>query len=59
MFTRKDDLLSVAALAKSVVYNQGVRQALLDAQTRRRMDFLRDGVWDKFRLLINFMEAYV
>jgi glycosyltransferase involved in cell wall biosynthesis len=56
MFNTKEDLVSVAALAKLLVRDQGLRSRLLKSQRRRRSVFLPEAVLPKFDELIAKME---
>jgi len=56
MFTKKDDLVPVAALAKLLVRDDKLRGVVLQAQRRRRTDFLPDVVWPRLDDLIRRME---
>lgn len=56
MFTRKDDLLQVAALAKLLARDAQLRAKVLKSQRRRRTDFLPSLVWNKLETLLDEME---
>lgn len=56
MFNSKDDLISVAALAKLLVRDEDLRGKVLRAQRKRREDFLPDVVWSSLDDLIRRME---
>ena len=57
MFTSKEDLVSVAALAKLMVRDDEIRGKVLRAQRRRRRAFLPESVWPKLNELIAKMEG--
>jgi glycosyltransferase involved in cell wall biosynthesis len=56
LFTEKDDLEQVAALAHVLISNQDVRGRVLAAQQERRQDFLPDRVLPVLDRLIKKME---
>lgn len=56
MFTSKEDFISVAALAKLLTRNEELRMKVLQAQRRRRLDFLPEVIWPKLDNLIAKME---
>jgi glycosyltransferase involved in cell wall biosynthesis len=56
LFTRKDDLLSVAALAKIMVKDEDIKYKILAAQRRRRMDFTPKVVLTNLFNMIQQME---
>ena len=56
MFNSKDDLISVAALAKLLVRDEDLREKVLRAQRNRREDFLPDVVWPRLDDLVKRME---
>jgi len=56
MFTKKNDLVAVAALAKLLVRDEKLRGIVLQAQRKRRTDFLPDVVWPRLDDLIKRME---
>lgn len=57
MFTKKDDRVAVAALAKLLVKDGGLRDKVLSAQRKRREDFLPHRVWPRLDDLIHRMET--
>ena len=57
MFNSKDDLVSVAALAKLLVRDHVLREKIISAQRKRRMDFLPEKVWPYLDRLIAVMEG--
>ncbi len=52
LFTGKDDLEQVAALAHCLVHNEDLRTRILDAQQRRRQDFLPAAVLPLFDAIL-------
>jgi glycosyltransferase involved in cell wall biosynthesis len=56
MFTRKDDLPAIAALATQLVRDSSVRAQVLKAQRMRRLHFLPDKVWEQLDVLLDQME---
>ena len=58
LFTSKDDLLQVAALAKLLVRDTSLRMKILAAQRKRRVHFLPEVVWEKLDMLLEQMESY-
>jgi glycosyltransferase involved in cell wall biosynthesis len=56
MFTTKDDLVQVAALAKVLAKNKTLRSKVLAAQRRRRDSFLPTAVIDRLNNIILMME---
>lgn len=56
MFTRKNDLPPIAALAKHLVRDSSSRAKVLKAQRKRRVDFLPEIVWEKLDALLDEME---
>jgi glycosyltransferase involved in cell wall biosynthesis len=57
MFTTKDDLVQIAALAKLLVRERELRTKVLAAQRRRRNNFLPEVVWAQLDALLEVMEA--
>lgn len=57
MFTSKEDLVSVAALAKLLARDEDLRTKVLRAQRRRRIAFLPESVLPKLDELIASMES--
>ena len=57
MFNAKEDMTSVAALAKLLVRDQELREKVLRAQRKRRVDFLPEKVLPKLDALIALMEG--
>ena len=57
MFTGKEDLVGVAALAKLLVRDNDLRIKVLQAQRRRRTAFLPESVWPRLDELIARMEG--
>jgi len=55
MFKRKDDLISVAALARLIVRDGDLRGKVIRAQRKRRVDFLPEKVWPKLDQLLAAM----
>lgn len=55
MFTQKDDLASVAGLAKLLVRDETLKAAVLWAQRKRRTDFLPERIWPHLNDLIRRM----
>ena len=55
MFTTKEDLLKVAALAKCLVRDGALKEKVLRAQRKRREHFLPGNVWPKLDALISAM----
>ena len=56
MFTHRNDLPSVAALARHLVRDSSVRAKVLKAQRKRRVDFLPEIAWEKLDVLLEQME---
>jgi glycosyltransferase involved in cell wall biosynthesis len=56
MFTSKKDMTSVAALAKLLVRDQGLRKSVLSAQRKRRKFFLPERLLPQLDRLIKRME---
>jgi len=56
MFRKKDDLVTVAALAKLLVRDEKLRGVVLRAQRKRRTDFLPERIWPRMDDLIKRME---
>jgi len=56
MFTCKDDLSRVAALARLLVADESLRRKVVEAQRRRREDFLPRSVRPCFEKLLERME---
>ncbi|MFH2067797.1 MAG: glycosyltransferase family 4 protein [Pseudomonadota bacterium] len=56
LFNSKEDPACVAALAKLMVRDEKLRNAVLDAQRKRRSDFLPEAVWPNLERLIQKME---
>ena len=52
MFTCKDDLVSVAAVAKLLVKDVALRAKVLTAQSVRRMDFIPEKIYPKLERMI-------
>ncbi len=52
MFNSKEDLVSVAALAKLIVQDEGLRSIILKSQIKRRTDFSPEAAWSKLDELI-------
>lgn len=57
MFTHKDELLQVAALAKILVQDQTLREKVLDAQRQRRASFLPLAVHEHLDQLTENLES--
>jgi len=57
MFNTKEDVTSVAALAKLLVRDEELREKVLRAQRKRRIDFLPEKVLPKLDALIAMMEG--
>ena len=57
LFTVKDNMAAVAALAKLMVHDQSLRRKILTAQRKRRNDFLPERIWPIFSVLIDRMES--
>ncbi|MDQ5846483.1 MAG: glycosyltransferase [Acidobacteriota bacterium] len=57
MFSRKDDLNELAALAKNLVTDRGLRESVLAAQRRRRESFLPEVVWKGLDELLEKMNS--
>jgi glycosyltransferase involved in cell wall biosynthesis len=57
MFNTKDDLVSVAALAKLVVKDSGLNAKIIRAQQQRRRDFLPQNVIPNLEDIIRKMES--
>ena len=56
LFTKKDNLLQVAALAKLLIRDENLRAKMCAAQRKRREAFLPEAAWRKFEMVINLME---
>lgn len=56
MFTQKDDLISVAALAKLLVKDRALRGKVVAAQDERRMDFIPEKIFPALDRIIDSME---
>jgi glycosyltransferase involved in cell wall biosynthesis len=56
MFTTKDNLVQVAALAKVIMKDKLLRSKIIEAQRRRREDFLPTVVIEKLNSIISMME---
>lgn len=56
MFTGKDDIIQVSALAKVLVKDQSVRAKVLNAQRKRRESFIQATVSDELNSLVLKME---
>lgn len=56
MFTTKEDLVRVAALAKFLIYDNDLNSKLIKAQRERRNDFLFASIQTKIDSLIHKME---
>jgi glycosyltransferase involved in cell wall biosynthesis len=56
LFTKKDNLLQVAALAKLLIRDENLRAKMCAAQRKRREAFLPEAVWRKFETVIDRME---
>ena len=59
MFKTKNDLVSVAALAKLLIRDPKLKSNVLTAQGKRRKDFLPESVWPMFEELIEKMNSQV
>jgi glycosyltransferase involved in cell wall biosynthesis len=57
MFTSKDNLIQVAALAKIIVKDEILRSKIISAQRQRRNDFLPDLVYVKLNKLVSKMQG--
>jgi len=57
MFISKEDLVSVAALAKLLVREEDIRIKVLRAQRRRRTAFLPESVWPRLDEVIIRLEG--
>ena len=57
MFNSKEDLTSVAALAKLLVRDGVLREKVIRAQRKRRMDFLPEKVLSGLDAIITLMEG--
>ena len=56
LFSKKDNLLQVAALAKLLIRDENLRAKMCVAQRKRREAFLPEAVWRKFEAVIDRME---
>jgi hypothetical protein len=56
LFTTKEDLITVAALAKILVGDGGLRTKVINAQRRRINDFSLDNVHQKISAMAMKME---
>jgi glycosyltransferase involved in cell wall biosynthesis len=56
LFTRKDDLVQVAALAKLLIRDENLREKICTAQRKRRAAFLPHAIWGQFETMIDRME---
>jgi glycosyltransferase involved in cell wall biosynthesis len=56
LFTKKDNPLQIAALAKLLIRDANLRTKVCAAQRKRREAFLPEAVWRKFEMVINRME---
>jgi len=52
MFTSKDDLVSVAAIAKLLVKDMELHNKVVKAQRKRRMDFIPEKIYPKLDRII-------
>jgi glycosyltransferase involved in cell wall biosynthesis len=59
MFTSKDDLVMVAALAKLLVRDETLRAKVIKVQRQKRTHYLPEVVQDKLSNLISRMEELV
>ena len=59
LFTDKDDLEQVAALAHLMIRNQELRDRILEAQQQRRLDFLPENVLPVLERLLQKMEGTI
>jgi glycosyltransferase involved in cell wall biosynthesis len=59
LFTSKEDLFHIAALAKILAHDQKLRRKVLKAQRNRRVDFLPKSVYPKIGNLISKLERLI
>ena len=58
LFKSKEDLKAVAALAKLMVHDKPLRKMVIEAQRKRRSDFLPERIWPLLSELISRIESY-
>lgn len=56
MFTHKNDLPAIAALANHLVRDSSLRAQVFEAQRKRRASFLSEKVWEQLDALLDQME---
>jgi hypothetical protein len=56
LFTHKKDLSLIAALARAIIVDRSLREKIIKAQRKRRLEFLPRRVLPKLHALIDALE---